>query len=53
MSVNVVEFRFLQADDVRVRDGYGVPDSIAFVLATKATDITGLDGEDEAMLIHR
>jgi hypothetical protein len=38
---------------MRVRDGDGVPDSIALVLATQVTDIPGYDGVDEVVLIHR
>jgi hypothetical protein len=53
VHVNAVKFGLLQTNDMRVRDGDGVPDSIALVLATQVTDIPGYDGVDEVVLIHR
>ena len=52
MGVNDVELGLLQANDVGARDGDGVSDSIALVLAPQATDIPRYDGVDEAVLIH-
>jgi hypothetical protein len=52
VGVNDVELGLLQANDVGMRDGDGVPHRITLVLAAQATDIPGHDRVDEAILIH-